>query len=73
MLIYGLLLVIGLQLRYIMREWTELFRVLAAGPDKDAESKLEKSLRFGKRLAYVYWIGIATVAFFGRNEVCLRD
>ena len=67
-LIYGLLLVIGLQLRYIMREWTELFRVLATGPDPEAESKLEKSLRFGKRLAYVYWIGIATVAFFGATK-----
>ncbi len=67
-LIYGLLLVIGLQLRYIMREWTELFRVLAAGPNAEAESKLEKSLRFGKRLAYVYWIGIASVAFFGATK-----
>ncbi|MCY3687701.1 MAG: hypothetical protein OXG90_01790 [Gammaproteobacteria bacterium] len=67
-LIYGLLLIIGLQLRYIMREWTELFRVLAAGPDPEAESTLEKSLRFGKRLAYVYWVGIATVAFLGATK-----
>lgn len=67
-LIYGLLLIIGLQLRYIMREWTKLFRVLAAGPNAEAESTLEKSLRFGKRLAYVYWIGIATVAFFGATK-----
>ncbi len=67
-LIYGLMLIIGLQLRYIMREWTELFRVLAAGPDPEAESTLEKSLRFGKRLAYVYWVGIATVAFFGATK-----
>ena len=67
-LIYGLLLIIGLQLRYIMREWTGLFRVLAAGPNLDAESTLEKSLRFGKRLAYLYWIGIATVAFFGATK-----
>ncbi len=67
-LIYGLLLIIGLQLRYIMREWTELFRVLAAGPNAEAESTLEKSLRFGKRLAYVYWTGIATVAFLGATK-----
>lgn len=67
-LIYGLLLIIGLQLRYIMREWTELFRVLAAGPNAEAESTLEKSLRFGKRLAYVYWVGIATVAFLGATK-----
>ena len=51
-----------------MREWTELFRVLAAGPDPEAESTLEKSLRFGKRLAYVYWVGIATVAFLGATK-----
>ncbi len=67
-MLYGLLLIIGLQLRYIMREWTRLFRVLAAGPDPEAESTLEKSLRFGKRLAYVYWVGIATVAFFGATK-----
>ena len=67
-LLYGLLLIIGLQLRYIMREWTRLFRVLAAGPDPEAESTLEKSLRFGKRQAYVYWVGIATVAFFGATK-----
>lgn len=67
-LIYGLLLIIGLQLRYIMREWTELFRLLAAGPNAEAESTLEKSLRFGKRLAYVYWVGIATVAFLGATK-----
>ena len=67
-LIYGLMLIIGLQLRYIMREWTRLFRALAAGPDPEAESTLEKSLRFGKRLAYVYWVGIATVAFLGATK-----
>ncbi len=67
-LIYGLMLIIGLQLRYIMREWTRLFRVLAAGPDPEAESTLEKSLRFGKRLAYVYWVGIAAVAFLGATK-----
>lgn len=68
-LVYSFLLIIGLQLRYIMREWTELFRVLAAGPNPEAESTLEKSLRFGKRLAYVYWVGIATVAFFGATKL----
>ncbi len=67
-LLYGLMLVIGLQLRYIMREWTELFRVLAEGPNPEAENTLEKSLRFGKRLAYVYWIGIASVAFLGATK-----
>jgi len=42
-----------------------MFRVLASGPDTDVENSLEKSLRAGRRWAYVYWIGIGTVAFFG--------
>ena len=49
-----------------MREWTELFRILAIEPgNQEAESTLERSLRVGRGLAYVYWIGIATTAFFG--------
>ncbi len=65
-LLYSLLLVIGLQLRFIMREWTLLFRQLAsddAAPE--VEETLSRSIRFGRRLAYVYWIGIAGVAFLG--------
>jgi len=65
-LVFGLLLIIGLKLRFIMREWTELFRVLAADPDNQAaEVTLEKSIRVGRGLAYLYWIGIGAVAFFG--------
>lgn len=65
-LIFSLLLVIGLKLRFIMREWTELFRVLAQDPDNlAAEETLDKSIRVGRGLAYVYWIGIATVGFLG--------
>lgn len=64
--LYGLMLVIGLKLRFIMREWTELFRVLAADPGKvEAEETLEKSIRVGRGLAYLYWIGIAGIAFLG--------
>ena len=63
--IFALLLVIGLILRFIMREWTTLFRILAEGPNTEAENRLEKSLSLGRTLAYFYWIGIATVAFFG--------
>jgi len=66
--IYSLLLVIGLKLRYIMREWTEMFRILAEGPNPEVETTLEKSLRVGRGLAYVYWIGIASVAFFGATK-----
>ena len=65
-LMFGLLLVIGLKLRFIMREWTVLFRVLAVEPNnQEAETTLEKSLKVGRGLAYIYWVGIASVAFLG--------
>lgn len=66
MLIFSGLLVIGLLLRFIMREWTVMFRILAVeGENTEVENRLEKSIRFGRRLAYIYWIGILTTAFFG--------
>ena len=65
-LVYALMLVIGLLLRFIMREWTVLFRRLATeGSPPEVERQLEKSIAFGRKLAYVYWIGILTVAFLG--------
>ena len=64
-LIYSLLLVIGLKLRFIMREWTLLFRKLAEAPDPAVESTLEASIRVGRNLAYLYWIGIASVCLIG--------
>lgn len=66
--LFSLMLVIGLLLRFIMREWTAMFRVLAEGPDAEVESKLEKSLRFGDRLAYTYWVGILSIAFLGATK-----
>ncbi len=68
MCIYSLLLIIGLKLRFVMREWTEVFRQLAQKEDAALEAKLEKSIDFSRRLAYVYWFGIATVAFFGATK-----
>ena len=68
LLIFAGLLVIGLLLRYIMREWTELFRILAEGENAEVENKLEKSIAFGRKLAYCYWIGILTVAFLGATK-----
>jgi hypothetical protein len=62
---YGLLLILGLGLRFIMRGWTVQFRKLAAGPDPVAEAALDRGIRQGRAIAYTYWIGIATVAFFG--------
>jgi hypothetical protein len=64
--IYSLLLVIGLKLRFIMREWTVLFRRLdAEGNLPEIENTLARSLSIGRGLAYIYWIGIASVAFLG--------
>ena len=67
-LIYSLLLVIGLKLRFVMREWTDMFRILAAGPNVEVESKLERSLRGARTMAYVYWMGIGSVAFLGATK-----
>jgi len=65
-LVFSILLMIGLKLRFVMREWTVLFRVLAKDPDdRGAELTLEKSIRIARMLAYFYWAGILTVAFFG--------
>ncbi|MEL6199403.1 MAG: hypothetical protein AAFQ62_10400 [Pseudomonadota bacterium] len=64
--IYGLMLVIGLYLRYIMRDWVGAFRQLAAdGPNETISAGMERSLAKGRAIAYVYWIGIASVAFLG--------
>jgi hypothetical protein len=68
-LIYSLLLIIGLKLRFIMREWTMLFRKLdVEGPNAEIENQLDWSLKVGRGLAYIYWIGIATVAFLGATK-----
>ena len=49
-----------------MKEWVILFRILDnEGSNVEVENKLSKSLAFGRFLAYFYWIGIATVAWFG--------
>ena len=67
-LLYSVTLMIGLKLRFIMREWTTLFGVLAEGPNQETENQLEKSLALGKRLAYFYWITIASVPFSGATK-----
>jgi hypothetical protein len=63
--LYGVALIIGLLLRFIMRHWVMLFRQIAEGPNPEAEARLDKELAFGRGLAYIYWIVIATVAYFG--------
>ena len=63
--LYGIALIIGLLLRFIMRHWVILFRQIAEGPNPAAEARLDKELAFGRGVAYFYWIVIATVAYFG--------
>jgi len=63
--LFGVALIIGLMLRFIMRHWVILFRQIAAGPNPEAEARLDRELAFGRGIAYVYWIVIGTVAWFG--------
>ncbi len=66
MALYGFALIIGLMLRYIMRDWVTLFRRIAAeGSTPAVESKLSRALGLGRMLAYLYWVVIGTTAFFG--------
>lgn len=67
-LLFGGTLIIGLLLRFIMREWTVMFRVLAEGENVEVENRLEKSIRFGRTLAYFYWVFILSIAFFGATK-----
>jgi len=63
--LYSGALVIGLYLRFIMREWTMMFRELAKGPNAPVEARLERSLRQSRYVAYGYWVLILTVGFLG--------
>jgi uncharacterized membrane protein len=65
-LIYSLLLVIGLIMRFIMRHWTTIFiEFQRRGVVPALEAQLEREVGYGRRLAYLYWFGIASVAFLG--------
>ncbi len=65
-LVYAILLIMGLALRFIMRDWIIQFRKLAdSGTAVAADAKLAQSIKLGRGIAYFYWIGIALVAYFG--------
>ncbi|KQP46243.1 hypothetical protein [Pseudorhodoferax sp. Leaf274] len=64
-LMYSGTLVIGLYLRFVMREWTMMFRELAKGPNPKVEATLERSLRLSRFTAYCYWAIILSIAFLG--------
>jgi hypothetical protein len=65
MFTFGLMLCIGVILRWIMHEWQGKFAVLAQGRDAAVEAKLNSSIQLGRTFAYMYWIGIMLTAFFG--------
>ena len=44
------------------------FRVLAHGPNQQAQNQLEQDLALGKRLAYFYWVTVASVAFLSPTK-----
>ena len=66
--LFGCMLIIGLMLRFIMREWTVMFRILAEGDNQEVENRLERSIRLGRTLAYFYWTGILAIAFIGATK-----
>ncbi|WP_342806211.1 hypothetical protein [Alteromonas sp. M12] len=67
-LLFSVLLCIGLYLRFVMRQWTTIFRQLAEKQDDALEAELENSIRISRYLAYLYWIIIAGVGFLGATK-----
>jgi hypothetical protein len=64
--LYSMTLVIGLVLRFVMRHWTTIFRQLVAGGPREAlEARLRKEIGTARKLAYVYWITILSIAYIG--------
>ena len=63
--LYGGTLIIGLHLRFVMRQWTTMFRRLVTEPENKAEIEavLDRSIRVTRREAYLYWIIIMSIAF----------
>jgi hypothetical protein len=68
MLLYAFTLVIGLFLRFVMRQWTVYFRELAAGPNAGIQAKLDKEIAQARIAAYIYWITISGICFLGATK-----
>jgi hypothetical protein len=65
-ILFGMTLIIGLYMRYVMTGWVIAFRQLAAeGPSDAIETHISNTLERAKKAAYVYWIFIGTIAFIG--------
>jgi hypothetical protein len=68
MLLYAFTLCIGLFLRFVMRQWTTYFRILAVGPDAGVQARLDREVAQARWAAYVYWITIAGICFLGATK-----
>lgn len=66
--LYGCALVIGLVLRFAMRNWTKRFRQLQERPDPVIEASLLRSRRRRRPMIYLYWMIIAGVCFLGATK-----
>lgn len=67
--VYSLMLVIGLVLRFVMRQRTQMFRQIEReGMKPEIEARIQSHVRIGRTIAYFYWIGIMFTAFLGATK-----
>lgn len=67
--IFGLLLIIGLLLRWTVAVWVEGFRRLdTEGSNPEVEGLFQRSMAKARIYAYCYWVLIATMAFIGISK-----
>ncbi|MBL4893614.1 MAG: hypothetical protein JKY59_01885 [Emcibacter sp.] len=63
---FGFILIIGLMLRYIMKNWAVAFhRLREEGSTPEIEYIFSSTLAKARKLAYIYWVCIASMAFLG--------
>ncbi|WP_138378874.1 hypothetical protein [Luteithermobacter gelatinilyticus] len=66
LVLFGFILIIGLSLRYTMKDWAVAFhRLEAEGSKPEIEHIFTSTLAKARKHAYIYWIGIGTMAFLG--------
>ena len=66
LIIFSFLLCIGLGLRWTMKAWVVGFqRLKAEGSNPEVEGIFSGTLARARKMAYVYWTLIATMAFIG--------
>ena len=64
--IFGILLIIGLFLRWVMRDWFYQFKIIQEkGPNPVVEARLARTMSISRKVAYCYWILIGTMAWLG--------